>query len=109
MKKTMHKMLAALLSAAMVLSVSACAQTQPAAPAPEEAAVAEAPAAEEPAAAEEAAAPAEEREVETIVMPYMITMNPCEDREMVVKAINEKLEEKGYPVRVEFTFIDFPS
>ena len=109
MKKTMQKMLAALLSAAMVLSVSACAQTQPAASAPEEAAVAEAPAAEEPAAAEEAAAPAEEREVETIVMPYMITMNPCEDREMVVKAINEKLEEKGYPVRVEFTFIDFPS
>lgn len=48
-------------------------------------------------------------EVTTIVMPYMLTMNPAEDRDLVQAAMNEKLLEKGYPVQVEFMCIDFPS
>ena len=48
-------------------------------------------------------------EVTTIVMPYMLTMNPAEDRDLVQAAMNEKLLEKGYPVQVEFMCIDFSS
>ena len=48
-------------------------------------------------------------EITTIVMPYMLTMNPAEDRDLVQAAMNEKLLEKGYPVQVEFMCIDFSS
>ena len=48
-------------------------------------------------------------EVTTITMPVMITMNPCEDRDKVQEELNKKLLEKGYPVQVNFLFIDFSS
>lgn len=48
-------------------------------------------------------------EVTTITMPYMITMNPAEDRDKVQDEMNKKLLEKGYPVQVEFLCIDFSS
>ena len=46
---------------------------------------------------------------EKITVPFMITMNPAEEKDLVQAELNRMLEEKGYNFEVELVGIDFAS
>ena len=46
---------------------------------------------------------------EKITVPFMITMNPAEEKDLVQAELNRMLEEKGYNFKVELVGIDFAS
>ena len=48
-------------------------------------------------------------EVETIEVPFMLTMNPATEKELVQQAINDELDKSGVGVHVELVGIDFAS
>lgn len=48
-------------------------------------------------------------EMETITVPFMLTMNAAEERELVQEAINEELARKDLGICVELVGIDFAS
>lgn len=111
MKTILKKLSGILLAASLVFSVTACGSEAPENTEDNEnanTAVSE----QDGEAAEEAqneqTSPETEGESEKIVVPYMLTMNAAEEREMVQDAINE-LTIPGIGVEVELLCIDFAS
>lgn len=106
MKKIVKKVIPVLISLTMLLGACGSDKTAESPKENQDVQIQEADA--ETTAGESNETPALE-EVTTITMPVMITMNPCEDRDKVQEELNKKLLEKGYPVQVNFLFIDFSS
>lgn len=108
MKRNLRKTLGVAITMSMVASLTACGGTSPKDNKGAETELSEAETTSDEGTSTDEAKTAETGEIEKIVVPYMLTMNAAEDKDLVQEEVN-KLTRDRINVEVQLLPIDFAS